>query len=184
MDATIEKRFKDDVMLEGTDSWDTHAFCAVGCWGQVPNTTTSFEVTDETKIDATLWMVNAYYDLYSSRGFTPYIGAGIGFAWNELNRRHTSTYSVCNTLIDPTCATPSVTTESEGGRATKFTLAAAAMAGVSYDLDDITAVDLGYRYLYIAGSDVAIDINDDVSRVEIGDQHIHQFRAGLRFNVN
>ena len=183
VDATIEKRFKDDVLLEGTDSWETHSAClATGCWQPlVPASTTNFDVTDETKIDATLWMVNAYYDLFSNRGFTPYIGAGIGFAWNELNRRHTSTYTVCDDATG-ICGAP--TTESASGRANKFTLAYAAMAGVSYDLTEMTAVDLGYRYLFISGSDIAIDINDDISRVEIGDQHVHQFRAGLRFNVN
>ncbi len=182
VDATIEKRFKDDVLLEGSDSWDTHALCTTtGCWQPVANRTTNFEVTDSTKIDSTLWMVNAYYDLFSNRGFTPYIGAGIGFAWNELNRRHTSTYAVCDDTTG-VCAAP--TTETASGRANKFTLAYAAMAGVSYDLSEMTAVDLGYRYLFISGSDIALDINDDISRVEIGDQHVHQFRAGLRFNVN
>lgn len=184
VDATIEKRFQDSVELSGTDSWATHT-CATGCWQpSVPATTTNFEVTDSTKIDSTLWMVNAYYDLFSNRGFTPYIGAGIGFAWNELNRRHASTYSVCDTILDPTCASATQTTESASGRANKFTLAYAAMAGVSYDLSEMTAVDLGYRYLFISGSDIALNINDDISRVEIGDQHVHQFRAGLRFNVN
>ncbi len=182
VDATIEKRFKDDVLLAGTNQWATHA---ATCGGWCPNgNTTNFEVTDETKIDATVWMVNAYYDLFSNRGFTPYIGAGIGFAWNELNRRHDSTYTVCDTILDPTCASATQTPETAWGRANKFTLAYAAMAGVSYDLSEMTAVDLGYRYLFISGSDVAIDINGDTSRVEIGDQHVHQFRAGLRFNVN
>ena len=184
VDATIEKRFKDDVTLSGTDTWDTHALGCGGCWVPVANSTTNFEITDTTKIDATVWMVNAYYDLFSNRGFTPYIGAGIGFAWNQLNRHHESTYSVCDTLGDPTCAAPIVTTESGAVSADKLSFAAAAMAGISYDVSEITTVDLGYRYLYIAGSDVALDINDDISRVEIGDQHIHQFRAGLRFNVN
>ena len=185
VDATIEKRFQDSVEQSGTKQWATHAFCSGSCWGANGNTT-NFEVTDSTKIDSTLWMVNAYYDLFSNRGFTPYIGDGIGFAWNELNRRHDSTYTVCG-AADPACATTApVSTETEAafGRANKFTLAYAAMAGVSYDLSEMTAVDLGYRYLFISGSDIALDINDDISRVEIGDQHIHQFRAGLRFNVN
>ncbi len=173
MDATIEKRFQDSVAMTGTAEWATHA-CATSCWAPNGNTT-NFEVTDETKIDSTIWMVNAYYDLFSNRGFTPYIGAGIGFAWNELNRRHDSTYEV---------STGSTVNEAAFGRANKFTLAAAAMAGVSYDLTEMTSVDIGYRYLFIAGSDVAININDDISRVEIGDQHVHQVRAGLRFNVN
>jgi hypothetical protein len=29
-----------------------------------------------------------------------------------------------------------------------------------------------------------LNMGDAVSRVEIGDQHVHQLRAGLRFNVN
>jgi opacity protein-like surface antigen len=184
IDGTIEKRFQDSVELSGTDQWETHRFCNAGCWGATTNTT-NFEVKDSTKIDGTLWMVNAYYDLFSNRGFTPYIGAGIGFAWNELNRRHESTYTVCGAR-DPSCefTTGRTVTESASGRANNFTLAYAAMAGVSYDLSEMTAVDLGYRYLFISGSDIALDINDDISRVEIGDQHVHQFRAGLRFNVN
>ncbi len=179
LDATIEKRSKDDVRIDGTDTWATHD-CAAGCWAPT-GSTTNYKIGDSAKIDGTVWMVNAYYDLMSNRGFTPYIGAGIGFGWNHFERRHESTYCDATTAADCLDTTdPTVTT----GHADKVSLAAAAMAGISYDVSEITTIDLGYRYLFIAGSDVALNIDDDISRVEIGDQHIHQFRAGLRFNVN
>ncbi|MGL4395187.1 MAG: outer membrane protein, partial [Hyphomicrobium sp.] len=195
IDGTIEKRSNDEFTMSGSDRWDTHSYYTDCCGNNVYGTDsnnngrldsrTYLAVTDNTKVDGTLWLANMYYDLMHGHSFTPYVGAGIGFAWNQIGRTHTSTVSTCDMETFPACDTQhQVSSTTVTGSADKVTLAAAAMAGFSYDITDITTVDMGYRYLYIAGSDISMDVGGDLSTVSFGDQHVHQLRAGLRFNVN
>jgi opacity protein-like surface antigen len=196
MDATVEKRTMNKMQINGTDSWNTYGYdttCApCTTYGIIdangdgaPDSKTTFHVSDVAKIDGTVWMANLYYDLFTTRGFTPYIGAGAGFMWNVVSRHHESEVTQCDLTAVPACATQaSVSSVVAGSDADKITLAAAAMAGVSYELTDITTLDVGYRYLYMGGTQVSTDINGHYSTIKFGDQSVHQVRAGLRFNFN
>jgi len=82
-----------------------------------------------------LLLANAYVDLGTYNGFTPYVGAGIGGAyvkWDELT----------NTTRDGSF-------KHEGGGDWRF--AYAAMAGVSYCLTENALLDVGYRFSHING---------------------------------
>lgn len=202
-DATIEKRSKDDVTIYGEQEYDTHVFFdndgntatpAIYTDSVDGDTTgdsrTRLTVDEKTKLDGTLWMANAYYDFNTGRSFTPYVGGGIGFVWNEISRSRSQITETCNNQAveceqgaNPGTYTPGVEVR-ESDKADKVTLAAAAMAGFSYDVSEMTAVDIGYRYLYLQGTSAVLSIGDQTSRLEIGDQHVHQIRAGLRFDVD
>jgi opacity protein-like surface antigen len=126
---------------------------------------------DKTKFMSTILLANAYYDIRTGSPWTPYLGAGVGFAVNQLTRNYTLT-------VDDASATV-------GNRSTDVQFAAAAMAGVSYDFSSFFAIDVNYRFLHIGGSQVSLDepgLSD--STVEIGDLNEHQIRAGFRFYVN
>lgn len=188
MDATVEKRSKDDANVVGFDEYQHHEYVG-GVWTANPNQTNRMEVEERANIDGTLWMANAYYDFHTARGFTPYVGAGVGFAWNEIARSRTETTSFC----DPTTAAPGGCAggdytvrdvQTAEDKTDKVTVAAAVMAGLSYDVSDMTAVDVGYRYMYVQGVDATLETANGLSRLEIGDQHLHQVRAGLRFNLH
>jgi opacity protein-like surface antigen len=85
---------------------------------------------------------NAYLDLPLGSWVRPYVGAGVGWGF-------------ANTVLD--------------GRKG---LAAALMAGLTFDLDRDTAVDVGYRFRTIStGADIFADDNP----------HDHAVMAGLRF---
>ena len=198
MDATIEKRSNDQAYIQGTETWDSHSYyddpanpiVGIDTYGTNANGNailvdrlTTLTVSDRIDIDGTVWMANAYYDLGSRRGFTPYIGAGVGFVWNEFDRTHTTTLESCDNE-NPCGGSTTEYTATASTNANKISLAAAAMAGFSYDISDITAVDVGYRYLFLGGTNFVMGINGVESRISIGDQHVHQVRAGLRFNVN
>jgi opacity protein-like surface antigen len=58
------------------------------------------------------------------------------------------------------------------------------MAGLTYQVTDITSVDVGYRLLYLEGTGFDMNIDGYNSHISIGDQFVHQIRAGLRFDVN
>ena len=196
IDATIEKRSNDQAYLDQTDSWISHGYrdldgdpatpldytSDLDGSGTLNDRTTHINITDRIDVDGTVWMANAYYDIGTYRGFTPYIGAGVGFVWNQLERNHTTTVTSEDNVTGCGCANEYSTTSST--EANKVSLAAAAMAGFSYKVTDITSVDVGYRYLYLGGTDFTMSIDGVESRVEIGDQHVHQVRAGLRFDVN
>ena len=58
------------------------------------------------------------------------------------------------------------------------------MAGLTYDINTFVSLDVGYRFLYIGGSDVDTLVYGNSSKIEIGSVNEHQVRAGLRFYVN
>ena len=66
-------------------------------------------------------MLNAYYDIFTKAGFTPYVGAGIGL-------------SRINAKIDNV-------------KASDNSFAWQAGLGVAYNVTDNLALDLGYRYM-------------------------------------
>lgn len=193
LDAGVEKRSNDQAYANNTADWDSYGFDGFGNYvtdlngaGNPVDTRTTLTVSDKTDVDGTVWMANVYYDMFTHRGFTPYVGAGVGFVWNQLDRTHRTVVQSCDNEASPGC-TGGATVYDTGvlhTEANTISLAAAVMAGVSYQVSDITSIDIGYRYLYLGGTDFAMTINGAESRVEIGDQSIHQIRAGLRFDVN
>jgi opacity protein-like surface antigen len=128
-------------------------------------------VQDKTKMMSTILLLNGYYDFRTGSPWTPYLGAGLGFAVNQL----TQSYSLSADSEDA----------SASQRSTDVAFAAAAMVGVSYDFSSFFAIDVNYRYLHIGGSQVTLGgEGTPASTVEIGDINEHQIRAGFRFYVN
>lgn len=128
-------------------------------------------VQDKTKMESTILLLNAYYDFRTGSPWTPYIGAGLGFAVNQL----TQSYVLQADTVD----------ESASQRSTDVAFAAAAMVGVSYDFSSFFAIDVNYRFMHIGGSQVTLGgEGTPASTVEIGDINEHQIRAGFRFYVN
>ncbi len=103
-------------------------------------------------------MANAYADLGTFVGVTPYIGAGIGTTYLEYD-------------------SPDVL--GVGGRDDwRFTWAL--MAGASYDLTKSLKLDVGYRYLNVAEGEAlslaGVTVDDD-------GYEKHEIRAGLRYSL-
>ena len=85
-------------------------------------------------------MVNGYADLGSWYGFTPYVGAGVGFARNTLSGL---TDTAFNTLAGGSMSSSA----GYAGDHSKWNFAWALMAGLSFDVTQNLKLDLGYRYL-------------------------------------
>jgi len=134
----------------------------------------SVYVDDKTTWDGVVTLFNAYWDMGNHSGFTPYIGAGIGFSWNQLRRVHSSTYSGCGTC----------TNDFVSDKMHDVSLAYALTAGVSYDMGSSTFLDFNYRYVWIDGTDITLPVNGVAHTVSIGDLSEHQLRAGIRFMVD
>lgn len=121
--------------------------------------------SDRSAYNAFLLLANAYVDLGTYHGITPYIGAGIGGAhvkWDDLR----------NTIAG-------VTTVHHGASGWRF--AYALMAGASYCLTHNLDLDLGYRFTHINGGRMF----DFAPIAGPGYDHginVHEVRAGLRYS--
>lgn len=187
IDLTGEYRGDHDADYSGTYSYTPHAADVCGNW--CPDVTRRIDgtVTDRTRIRSGLFLLNGYWDLMQRGHLTPYIGAGIGFSLNENERSMSGSEQDCALGPPETCAAG--TTYSGRVKSVTTSLAAALMAGVSYNIAANTKLDLNYRYLYVGGYDVNMNINSNIgtttaSSLKIGDQHEHQIRAGLRWDIN
>lgn len=103
-------------------------------------------------------MANAYLDLGTIAGFTPYVGAGIGV----LHTRNSSDF-VYPVEID----------------SNQYRLAYALNAGVNYQISDNLSVDLGYQYLDSPKTEYR-DLN--TAAIEEGVDY-HQIKVGLRYDL-
>jgi len=140
---------------------------------------------DETSLRSWVTMANLYWDLLP-RGsrFVPYVGAGLGLAVNRVERTHFTEEEVRTN-----CGACSSRTYDGADNSVHYSLAASAMAGLTYTINPQYALDLSYRYMFIGGFDATMPVvassDDRVMRstLHFGDQHEHQIRAGLRVNV-
>lgn len=121
--------------------------------------------TDTSSMSALLLLANAYVDLGTYGGFTPYIGAGIGGAhlkWDTL-----------------TNTPPGV--EHPGAEGWRF--AVAAMAGASYCLTDRVKLDGGYRFTRIEGGRMFEQVGTEPGPGFDDGLNVHEVRAGLRYSL-
>ncbi len=139
-----------------------------------------------TNADVTAYglMANAYADLGTLAGFTPYVGAGLGAT--NLRFSSVSQTSSCIDALGVCSGAAAGAASYEGYDSWRFTYAL--MAGVSYDVTDRLKLDLGYRYSHIgsgemfgfgaesiAGASGAKGLDDGLGR--------HELRAGLRLSI-
>ncbi|MCL4766890.1 MAG: outer membrane beta-barrel protein [Hyphomicrobiaceae bacterium] len=184
-DLTLEGRTQRELKIKGTYQYDQESYDGA-VWSPT-GLQVDGETSDTTKLDSGVVLLNAYYDFFHAGPLTPYIGGGIGFAVNALERSFANREYAC----DPAPLPPGQDCLDTGwpsplrARETSYdvSFAAAFSAGFSYTLSPVTMVDVGYRYLYIGGSDADLSINGVRSRVSVGDINEHQLRAGLRWNI-
>lgn len=136
-------------------------------------------------------LMNVYYDFDLRSHFTPYIGVGLGFARNT-----TSSGSVAISGCDALDALGQPACQADFEGATKWNAAGALMAGFSAKLHDRLHLDAGYRFLYLGDSHTGdIRITRAVGSTVTGpgptstpdpfvyDQHAHEVRVGLRWDI-
>lgn len=168
--------FRADLTLDYNASTEfngsTSGFCTPTGGGAAVECTTS----DVASYTALSMLANAYVDLGTYHGITPYVGAGIGgtyLAWDTLS----------NTTPDG--FNSSGTETHAGGEDWRFTYAA--MVGASVDVSTNLKLDASYRYRHINGGKmfaVGDGLNGAASFTGPGhDEGItsHDFRIGARY---
>jgi opacity protein-like surface antigen len=137
-------------------------------------------VTDTLHVETWTGLVNAYGDLGTWFGVTPYFGGGIGLT-NIRATANENYYKNDGTAYgDLNVNSTTVHYGYPGGQANSQNLtnfSFALMAGLAYDLAPHLKLDLGYRYLNMGGLSV-VDSSGDVTRKTLDAQEV---RAGLRW---
>jgi opacity protein-like surface antigen len=121
-----------------------------------------------TNIESYTLMFNVYKDLGQFGRLTPYVGAGIGAAYHQVDETYfTGNYNLLNKI--------------EGDESLSF--AWSLMAGVGYQISDRAVIDIGYRYMDLGSAESGrVDSAGFVNpEVKIEDITEHQIKIGLRY---
>lgn len=138
--------------------------------------------TDEYSGSKSEWLLlaNAYIDLGTWNNFTPFVGAGVGFARIGFSNWQ----DVCHSCG----GNPANNGISFAGDTSKWNFAWALHAGVSYKVSKNFAVELSYRYLDMGkattGSWVAYDFSETLPGSTADRLTSHDIRLGLRMNFD
>lgn len=162
-------RFNPWLRADATVDWEWPAeFNATSpCFGACGGVTTNIENADISALTA---LANVYVDLGNYRGFSPYLGAGVGAAWIHA---------------DDIVSHNGNGTTTEWGDSDDWSFAWALMAGVAYDFTPNLAVDLGYRYLNLGSIDSdTIPIGAGDGEFSYDDLQAHEVRLGVRYTLN
>lgn len=120
-----------------------------------------------------LFLANVYADLGTWSGFTPFIGAGLGFSRIGI-------HSLRDLGTDGTNVTLGT-----AGSAFTWNFAYALHAGVSWELTKHTSLEFAYRYTYlgdgISGPIRAFDGSSTISGLEFRDIDSHDLKLAFRY---
>mgnify|MGYP000745242068 CR=1 FL=1 len=178
-DVTVDARMKNNLDADGSYNYQRDLTLSGGNIQRVYGL-----AHERTEVRDTVALLNFYWD-FAERGsrFVPYIGAGVGFAVRTIDRWHATQ----ETIVDETNPLAPTTVLTRGlsgeGKAHQVSLAAAAQAGFAYTLNQGMVLDFSYRLAYLGAVDAAMPINNNSSRLTVGDTFEHALRAGVRWNV-
>jgi opacity protein-like surface antigen len=130
-------------------------------------------------------LLNGYWDITNWRGFTPYLGAGAGFAHMKMSNVTT----LSNATFTDVATGDQILAHTSGYSSAKSqtNFAWALMAGTSYDLSSNAKLDIGYRYLNLgSGVSASSDLLNCVcgtvgAPLKISDLEAHEFKIGIRW---
>jgi opacity protein-like surface antigen len=121
------------------------------------------------KLTTYTMMFNAYKDFGNFGGVTPYVGAGVGMAYNRLGDiSFTETTTRHNKIIGND----------------QLAFAWSLMAGIGYQLTDRAVLDVGYRYIDLGkvDSQTIDDARNHNPRVRFDDIAAHEVKVGIRYH--
>lgn len=115
--------------------------------------------TADMTFNSSTLFANLYYDFHNSSAFTPYIGAGLGMAFNYMGVDIKSEEYGDHSVDD---------------RQTNFAWNVG--AGLAYSFNENLAMDLAYRYVDLGYTEVESNGHNGAIR-----PYNHEFMLGLRF---
>ena len=140
---------------------------------------------DTGKIQNVTALFNAYFDLGTWYGITPYVGAGVGVAVNRFHSYTAQVTCLMTSCGDPTPGAtyalgPQTATRTPAGSRTQ--LAWALMAGASMEVMPGLLIDAGYRFVNIGEARTKLDEWGIGTRTK--DLTAHEVRVGVRYMID
>lgn len=132
---------------------------------------------DRFDLKTRTFLFNAYTNLGTWRGFTPYVGVGIG----------TSYLKASNYVSEPlpqTAALGGVTTRATLGGAKQWNLSWALMLGVSWNITQQLKMDAAYRFVDMGNfrfNHINTATGTPSANIRTKNIRAHEFRFGLRY---
>jgi opacity protein-like surface antigen len=172
--------------------------------GYLYNTSDTCNATTDVRQYNNAFLANAYVDLGTYGGFTPYVGGGLGFNMNVLSGS-LNTYQTNNGLpyganLSPAAGAtyPQVWVDQYGNAiapqpnvafapqnwsrsisSTTYTFAWALSAGFGFQLNPSATIDIGYRYLN--SGEITRLINPQTGLTMRQNNASQQLRVGIRY---
>jgi opacity protein-like surface antigen len=134
-----------------------------------PVTPVPFDDPVHASLKSYTLMFNGYKDLGNFNGVVPYVGAGVGMAYNKMSE----VYFTDNPLL---------VNRIEGD--SKLSLAWSLMAGIGWQVSDRTILDLGYRYMDFGKAQSGrVDSAGFVNpALQLTHASAHEVKIGLRYH--
>lgn len=126
---------------------------------------------DQGAVESTTYLVNAYLDLGTWGGITPYLGGGIGLAHNHVKGFEGQKVYFGQAVQPPPDPYPN---------GDHFNFAYALMAGMAVEMGSGVSLDGGYRYVNLGSARTGLDAYGVGTRVK--DLEAHEARLGLRWS--
>jgi opacity protein-like surface antigen len=139
-------------------------------------------------ISSTVFLANAYVDLGTWYGITPFLGAGAGWTQNRvtgLNDQGYATNTLYNAGTNVVAGAATSPTSGYASSGTRSGFAYALMAGLAYDVTPNYKVELGYRYLNLgkfqSGTFTCPGGCGGTYSLQGRNLDAHEFRIGMRW---
>jgi len=147
---------------------------------------TSCRSEDGSEVSVVSVMANGYVDLGTYVGFTPYVGAGVGYSYVSWANLNSNSYCVDGAVLCSDIPASGVVDSASHSGEDGWRFTYALMAGVAYDLTRNFKLDVGYKYRQIDGGDMfAWASGSGASGVQgtSGDLTSHELKVGLRYEL-
>jgi opacity protein-like surface antigen len=137
-------------------------------------------------ISSMVFLANAYLDLGTWHGLTPFVGAGVGFANHKMTGVSDTGGQVSVIAVGPPeTLGAGFATGGYLANKTKTNFAWAVMAGVGYDVSERLKLELGYRYLNMGSvtSGQSTCYGDPTCNFTVKAKNLdaHEFKLGMRW---
>ncbi|MFN3853115.1 MAG: outer membrane protein [Phreatobacter sp.] len=133
----------------------------------------SYENVLQSNMSSVVALLNGYIDLGTWWGITPYIGAGVGYAWNRLS----PTFDT-GVVVGVGASSGLINAGSMGN------FAWALMAGLAWDVSASTKIEIGYRYMqmgHFRSGAPCPTCTTAVDNYQVRNVNAHDLRIGLRY---
>lgn len=184
----LDRRFRVDLTGEYRTPAKIRATDNVSGFLSDPDGSLQANTEYEARLSAFVGMLNGYWDIGTWNGFTPYVGAGVGFARVKISDVTTQSQA---TFTDAFTGDQLVqNTSGSSASNTRTNLAWSLMAGLSYDMRSNMKLDLGYRYLNLGSGETAqssllvCECGTIGEPLKFADIEAHEMRVGVRMLLN